>query len=131
MHSGFGALRDLCSMSCGLRIRLAGIPQGVASDIARIDELWTGGLETFGGPFLAGHAFTAADAFYAPVAFRWQTYGFTLGTAASAYAKRLLELPAMQAWYADALAEPWREPAHEADARRAGTWLEDYRAHSA
>jgi glutathione S-transferase len=33
----------------------------------------------------------------------------------------------MQAWYADALAETWREPAHEADARRAGTLLEDRR----
>jgi glutathione S-transferase len=131
MHSGFTALRDLCSMSCGLRVRLTDVPQAVARDIARIDELWAGGLVTFGGPFLAGRAFTAADAFYAPVAFRWQTYGFTLGAAAVGYAKRLLEIPAMQTWYADALAEPWREPGHEAEVRRAGTWLEDYRARSA
>jgi glutathione S-transferase len=121
MHSGFGALRDMCSMSCGLRVRLANVPPAVASDIARINELWTGGLKSFGGPFLTGPAFTAADAFYAPVAFRWQTYGFTLSAAAADYATRLLALSAMQAWYADALTEPWREPAHEADARRAGT----------
>ncbi|HXQ32202.1 MAG TPA: glutathione S-transferase [Steroidobacteraceae bacterium] len=131
MHSGFAALRDLCSMSCGLRVRLADVPQVVASDIARIDELWAGGLESFGGPFLTGRAFTAADAFYAPVAFRWQTYGFTFGATSTHYARRLLALPAMQAWYADALAEPWREPAHEAEARRAGAWLEDQRARSA
>jgi len=131
MHSGFGALRELCPMSCGLRVGLVDVPQAVASDIARIDELWSGGLATFGGPFLAGRAFTAADAFYAPVAFRWQTYGFTLGAPSMDYARRLLELPAMQAWYAAALAEPWREPAHEAEARRAGTWIEDHRARTA
>jgi glutathione S-transferase len=128
MHSGFGALRDRCSMSCGLRVRLGDVPDAVAKDIARIDELWSGGLATFGGPFLAGSTFTAADAFYAPVAFRWQTYGFALGAAASDYAQRLLARPAMQAWYAAALAETWREPAHEADVLRAGTVLEDHRA---
>jgi glutathione S-transferase len=131
MHSGFAALRDLCSMNCGLRVRLGDIPEPVARDIARIDELWTGGLETFGGPYLAGSAFTAADAFFAPVAFRWQTYAFALGTAATDYAQQLLGLPAMRAWYADALAETWREPGHEAEARRAGTCLEDHRARSA
>jgi glutathione S-transferase len=131
MHSGFSALRDLCSMSCGIRVRLGDIPEPVTRDIARIDELWTGGFEAFGGPFLAGRAFTAADAFYAPVAFRWQTYGFTLTRSAVDYAKRLLELPAMQAWYAAAVAETWREPGHETEAHRAGTWLEDHRARSA
>ena len=84
-------------------------------DLHRIDEIWTEGQLQHGGPFLAGREFSAADAFYAPVAFRMQSYGLELGERAVAYAHRLLELPAMRDWYAAALAEPWREAHHEAE----------------
>jgi len=128
MHSGFNALRDLCSMSCGLRVRLKETPPALAADWARIDELWNEGLSTFGGPFLAGPAFTAVDAFFAPVAFRAQTYSPPLSAAAHGYVQRLLALPGMKHWYADALAETWRDEAHEAEVRAAGVILEDLRA---
>jgi glutathione S-transferase len=71
------------------------------------------GLSRFGGPFLAGAEFTAVDAFYAPVAFRLQTYNISLDDRCDAYAANLRALPAMREWYAAALVEPWREPAHE------------------
>jgi glutathione S-transferase len=128
MHSGFGALRNLCSMNCGLRIRLRDIPPGLQANLDRIGELWTDGLRRFGGPFLAGDAFTAVDAFFAPVAFRIQTYDLKPGAAANAYASRLLKLPAMIEWYDAALKETWREQAHEAEARELGTVLQDLRA---
>ncbi|MDN2583209.1 glutathione S-transferase family protein [Aquibium sp. ELW1220] len=127
MHSSFGTLRDICTMNCGLRIRLHERPAALMRDVARIGEIWTEGLDRFGGPFLAGAAFTAVDAFYAPVAFRAQTYGLEFGGAADAYAGRLLDLPAMRDWYAAALAEPWREEGHEAEARTVGDWTGDYR----
>lgn len=128
MHSGFGALRTHCGMNCGLRIRLPdNLPTALRADIARIDELWSEGLTRFGGPFLAGNAFGAVDAFFAPVAFRIQTYGLTLGAAAGAYAQRLLELPGMRRWYADALQETWRDPDHEEEAIRSGVLLADLR----
>jgi glutathione S-transferase len=125
MHSGFSALRNQCAMCCGLRIRLNEVPPTLAADLARIDELWCEGLSRFGGPFLAGPEFSAVDAFFAPVAFRIQTYGLKLGDTASAYAARLLALPSMQDWYRAALAEAWREPGHEAEILAAGTFLED------
>jgi glutathione S-transferase len=128
MHSGFGTLREICTMNCGLRVRLHNIPEALARDVARIDALWGEGLERFGGPFLAGATFGAVDAFFAPVAFRIQTYGLALSARSLQYAERLRALPSMRAWYEAGLAEPWREEAHEADARRAGTWLEDLRA---
>ncbi len=128
MHSGFQALRDRCSMNCGVRVQLRDMPEPLARDIARIGELWTDGLARFGGPFLAGAAVTAVDAYFAPVAFRVQSYGLVLPEAAAAYAKRLLALPSMQAWYAAGLAEPWREPGHEDEVARTGTLLEDLRA---
>ncbi|AMO95675.1 glutathione S-transferase, N-terminal domain protein [Collimonas fungivorans] len=128
MHSGFGALREHCTMNCGIRVRIEQLPASLKSDIARLDELWGEGLQRFGGPFLAGANFSAVDAFFAPVAFRIQTYGLKLGPAAQAYAVRLLDLPAMRQWHADALTESWREPAHEAEAKAAGMFLEDLRS---
>ena len=128
MHSGFGQIRNLCSMNCGLRVQLHAQPPALLAEWQRVEELWTQGLQRFGGPFLAGASFTAADAFYAPVAFRAQTYGIVLSVAAQAYAERLRALPAMQAWYSDALAETWRHEGHEAEARAVGVTRQDLRA---
>jgi glutathione S-transferase len=117
MHSGFTTLRNVCSMNCGVRVHLQPDPE-LQRDLKRLEALWNEGLQQFGGPFLAGASFTAVDAFFAPVAFRIQTYGLTLDTAAASYAARLLELASMRRWYADALAEIWRDPGHEAELRQ-------------
>lgn len=128
MHAGFVELRNRCPMSCGVRIRLHDIPQALERDLARIEALWGEGLSRFGGPFLAGTAFTAVDAFFAPVAFRVQSYGLALGAPAAAYASRLLALASMRAWYADALEETFRDEPHEEEISRLGRTLEDLRA---
>ena len=129
MHAGFAPLRTHCPMMCGLRIRLSHeMPPSLRADTARIDELWSEGLARFGGPFLAGSRFGAVDAFFAPVAFRIQTYGLVLGDPAAAYARRLCELPSMHRWYTDALQESWRDPTHENEARDVGTLLQDLRS---
>ena len=128
MHSGFGELRNRCSMNCGVRIDLGGVAPGLQRDLDRLSGLWSDGLARFGGPFLAGAAFTAADAFYAPVAFRLQGYGLSLADpAADAYWRRLLELEPMRDWYAQALAEDFRDAAHEADLAGSGELLQDLR----
>jgi glutathione S-transferase len=127
MHSGFGTLRRICTMNCGVRVQLPGITKELQSDLDRIEQLWIGGLSQFGGPFLTGSAFTAVDAFFCPVAFRIQTYGLELSPRAMDYAKTLLELPAMRRWYAEALNEIWRDEAHEIDMRQTGTLLRDLR----
>jgi glutathione S-transferase len=62
MHSGFSELRNQCSMSCGIRMRLNEISPALGRDIARLDTLWNDGLSRFGGPYLAGGEFSAADA---------------------------------------------------------------------
>lgn len=128
MHGGFSALRNICGMNCGIRVKLRDYPEALRRDVDRIDALWTEGLTRFGGPFLAGSAFGAVDAFFCPVAFRIQTYGLALGDPAAGYPKRLLALPAMQEWYESALKETFREPVHEADAKASGEWTEDLRA---
>jgi glutathione S-transferase len=128
MHSGFGELRNRCSMSCGQRIRLNETPAALEREIARLGVLWNDGLRRFGGPFLAGDAFSAVDAFYAPVAFRIQSYGLALDAAAAAYAGLLLRTGSMQEWYADALAETSRDTPHEEEILQMGRVTEDFRA---
>jgi glutathione S-transferase len=127
MHSGFGALRERCSMNCGVRVKLHEMPEVLQRDVARVNELWNDGLAQFGGPFLAGKAFTNVDAFFAPVAFRVQTYGLKIEGAAQAYLKRLLDLPAMREWYEAALAETFRDE-HDEQALKFGTVTQDLRA---
>ena len=127
MHSGFQNLRNICSMSCGVRMKLHSMPEGLKKDIARIDEVFSEGLERFGGPFLAGKSFGAVDAFFCPVAYRVQTYDLRLSPSSSAYVKRLLALPGMKRWYEAALTEPWRDLPHEKEIAAFASVSEDFR----
>jgi len=127
MHSGFAELRRLCPLNCGVRVELHEFGQALCADLARIDEIWSEGLARFGGPFLAGENFGAADAFFAPVVFRNQTFGLFSGGPAKKYADFMLQRPAMQAWYVEALSEPWRDSSHDAELAATGTVRADYR----
>lgn len=106
MHSGFAALRQHMSMEVAASRPGEGQTPEVLADIARIAALWTSCRERFAaaGPFLFGD-FSVADAMYAPVAFRFHTYGVELPPLAAAYRDTLLALPAMQEWAAGARAE--------------------------
>jgi glutathione S-transferase len=128
MHSGFQALRNICGMNLGLRIRLHALDATLQRDLRRIEQLWADGITRFGGPFLAGQQFTAADAFFAPVAFRFQTYDLQVDADARRYAALLRGLHAMQDWYTAGLAETWRDAEHEEEVRAVGTWTQDLRA---
>jgi glutathione S-transferase len=68
------------------------------------------------------------DAIYAPVVFRVQTYGLTLGADAAAYVQRMLSLPSMRRWYDEALAEPWRDAPHDDEVASVGTVTADLRS---
>jgi glutathione S-transferase len=128
MHSGFQAFRTACPMNCGIRVTLESIEAPLTRDLARLEELWADGIGRFGGPFLTGTRFCAADAFFAPVAFRIQTYEPQLNVGAKRYAAHLLALPAMKDWYAAALQESWRDEEHEVEARAIGEWRADLRS---
>jgi glutathione S-transferase len=128
MHSGFSELRNRCSMSCGVRVRLREYPAALERDVGRLGALWKEGLSRFGGPFLAGTSFTAVDAFFAPVAFRIQSYGLTLDPAAVVYTNRLLGTRALREWYAAALEETLRDRPHDEEISQAGDVVEDRRA---
>ncbi len=109
MHAGFGALRTHCTMNIEARLPEAGAriwreQPAVQADVARLVAMWQGLLARHGGPLLFG-GFSVADAFYAPVCTRIVTYGLPVPAAVQAYVDRVLALPGVAAWIADALAE--------------------------
>ena len=126
MHGGFGHLRNDCTMNVGVRVTPKPMSEGLRRNIQRVREIFESGLTRFGGPWLAGAAFSAADAFYAPVAFRIRTYGLDVGRGQT-WVDHILAHPAMLEWEAEALAESWREEAHEAELAAAGVITADYR----
>ncbi len=126
MHGGFSALRNDCTMNVGVRVKPRPMRDALLRDVGRVREIFEEGLVRFGGPWLAGPAFTALDAFYAPVAFRIRTYGLDVG-AGQAWVDRVLAHPAMLEWEAEALAESWREVGHEAELAECGEIVADYR----
>ena len=105
-HSGFRAFRGAMPMNIRSRHPGKGMNPDVAKEIGRIELLWTEARKAFGarGAFLFG-AFGAADAFYAPVATRFVTYGVELKGAAREYQQALLESAGVKAWSADAVKE--------------------------
>ncbi|ETW05416.1 hypothetical protein H310_03182 [Aphanomyces invadans] len=128
MHSGFTGLRNTLNNNVGVRIKLHSTDAEFAADLARLSALVQQGLATFGGPFIAGATFTAADAMYCPVAFRFQTYGITVDDAdVNAYFDRLRNLASMQEWERGALAEPYRIQKYEDLARQVGVVVRDLR----
>ena len=121
MHSGFNALRSEMSMNIRYKLKGAPIPKEVASNIQRIEEIWSGCISEFGrnatgkgaGPYLFG-AFSIADAMFAPVCWRFETYNVKLANPiAAAYLKTMLTNSSMKAWETLALAEKEALPSYD------------------
>jgi glutathione S-transferase len=107
MHSGFAELRTHMPMAIRSSKPGAGATPGALADIARIDALWNACLDASGGPFLFGE-FTIADAMFAPVVMRFNSYAPPLSAKAAAYAARVTALPAVAAWIEAARRETHR-----------------------
>jgi glutathione S-transferase len=106
MHSGFSALRNDMTMCVKERVDVRPWSAALVANIARVTGLWNESRRRHGngGDFLCGR-FSIADAFYAPVAFRFRTYGVAPEGAAGDYLRNLLAHPWLREWEADALAE--------------------------
>lgn len=99
MHSSFTALRHAMPMSCRKHFPDFEYDDAVQQDVDRISELWAYCREEFGqdGPWLFG-AFSIADAMYAPVVLRFQTYDVALPSFAREYVNTMLENPHLIEW---------------------------------
>jgi glutathione S-transferase len=105
MHSGFGNLRSALPMNLKARHTGFKVWAGAQADIDRIATIWRECFAEHGGPYLFG-TLTMADAMYAPVVTRFQTYDVKLDRACSTYCERITSLPEMIAWREAALVEP-------------------------
>ena len=106
MHSGFPTLRSQMAMCIRERVDVRPWSPELAADIERVTEIWNEGRSRFGagGDYLCG-AFSLADAFFAPVAFRFRTYAVKPESAAGGYLESLLAHPFLAEWERAALAE--------------------------
>jgi glutathione S-transferase len=107
MHSGFVSLRSALPMNLKGHYPGYKVWSRAQSDIDRVLAIWRECLATYGGPFLFGEARSMADAMYAPVVTRLQTYDVRVADGAiAAWCQRILALPEMQEWIAAAKEEP-------------------------
>jgi glutathione S-transferase len=118
MHSGFGALRSYFGMNIEAALPEVGArvlkeQPAVRGNVDRVVAIWSELLARHDGPMLFG-AFSIADAYFAPVVMRFRTYGVPLPAALTAYCERVVALPGVAAWIADALAEKNFLPFEEA-----------------
>ncbi|QMW23042.1 glutathione S-transferase N-terminal domain-containing protein [Sandaracinobacteroides saxicola] len=107
MQASFAALRTHCSMNVRRHYSGWALHADAVADVARVDALWREGLARFGGPWLAGADYGAADILFAPVASRFTTYDVRLSPAAEAYRARAMAHPWVAEWVAEAHKEAW------------------------
>lgn len=109
MHSGFQHLRSHCPMNIEANLsdvgaKLMSKHVELRNDLRRLVSLLQNALDSHGGPLLFGN-FTIADAFFAPVCMRINTYALPVPTDIQTYVDRVTALPSVSTWMKDALAE--------------------------
>ncbi|MEB3233239.1 MAG: glutathione S-transferase family protein [Leptolyngbyaceae bacterium] len=114
MHSGFTAVRSELPMNCRAT-RQVNLSDQAHQEVGRIDSMWSALCQEQGriGPWLFGE-FSIADCMYAPVVFRFKTYGIEVSSQSQAYMTTMLNHPPIQQWLAAALEETEVLPEDEA-----------------
>jgi glutathione S-transferase len=98
MHSGFANLRSALPMNLKARHPGFKVWAGAQADIDRVISIWKGCFIAYGGPYLFGAKPVVADAMYAPVCTRFDTYDVKLDRDCAVYRDLMLHHPFMQEW---------------------------------
>ena len=116
MHAGFSGLRNACPMNLRRPHKPIILNDEIRADVARIEEIWRDCRKTYGkgGKFLFGR-FCNADAMFAPVVTRFETYAIPVAKDTRAYMDTVLATKAFQKWKSAALKETWILPRDEVD----------------
>lgn len=98
-HSGYAALRSAMPMNIRSHHPGKGHEPDVLADIERLTAFWRDTRAGFGtrSPYLFGN-FSAADAYFLPVASRFATYDPPLDSETEEYCRALLDTMAMREW---------------------------------
>ena len=121
MHAGFSALRSHCPMNLRVSYDTCAPTDAVLADLDRLQVIWAWARRETGasGPWLCG-AYSAADAFYAPVAGRIAGYNLPVDAAGAAYVAAHLAHPSFRRWRAMGLIDGADQDFYRRDyARRA------------
>jgi glutathione S-transferase len=98
MHSGFSNLRSALPMNLKAKHPGFKIWAGAQADIDRVLSIWKGCFIAYGGPYLFGAKPVVADAMYAPVCTRFDTYDVKLDRDCADYRDLILHHPFMEEW---------------------------------
>jgi glutathione S-transferase len=98
MHAGFADLREQMSMNIQRQAFGQELTAGALANVKRIEVIWRNCLSTHGGPFLFGNEFGIADAMFAPVVMRFNSYAPKLSETARAYCASVTVLPVVAEW---------------------------------
>jgi glutathione S-transferase len=106
MHAGFSALRTACPMNLRRPRKHIALSDAVKADVQRIEEIWRESRTNFGksGKFLFGK-FCNADAMFAPVVTRFDTYDVKVAKETRQYMENVMATPAFKRWKVDGLKE--------------------------
>ena len=116
MHAGFGALRSYCPMNLRVSYTDCAPTDAVLADVARLEVIWAWARDTSGatGDWLCGN-YSAADAFFAPVAGRIAGYNLPVGPVAAAYVAAHLAHPSFRRWRAMGMVDGADQPFYHRD----------------
>jgi len=98
MHAGFNDLREQMSMNIQRQAFGQPLTAGALSNVKRIDKIWSSCLSVHSGPFLFGKEFGIADAMFAPVVMRFNSYAPKISEAARAYCQTITTMTEVAEW---------------------------------
>lgn len=115
MHGGFVALRSHCPMNLRVSYTTCEPPAEVLADLARLETIWTWAWQQTGSDKWLAGAYSAADAFFAPVASRIATYNLPVSARAMEYVQAHLAHPSFRRWRAMGLVDGADQPFYRRD----------------
>lgn len=115
MHAGFVALRSHCPMNLRVSYTTCEPPAEVLADLARLETIWTWAWDQTGAEVWLAGAYSAADAFFAPVASRIATYNLPVSARAMEYVQAHLAHPSFRRWRAMGLVDGADQPFYRRD----------------
>lgn len=124
MHAGFTALRSHCPMNLRVSYTDCSPTKAVLDDLQRLEVMWSWAQAQTRSPIWLCGNYSAADAFFAPVASRIATYNLPVSDQAMRYVQAHLAHPSFRRWRAmgmvdgadqefyrrDFLRRPWPGP---------------------
>ena len=106
MHSGFSHIRNDMPMNCRAAYSDFKISSEIAAEINRIESIWEScrNKYTRQGQWLFGQ-YSIADAMFAPIVLRFNSYGIKLKGQAQQYVTSVLNQPHLKQWISDGIKE--------------------------